>query len=145
MSLLSASLASVQSRRIRATADSTAGSVSSRSSNASGMPGPDVLEHHLVEVDAAQPLQPLRPAEQPETGRPGAGRRGVALAHDGGVERAAAQVVHGDRGAGPDPLGGGVVQRGGLRLGQERDRQALRGQRARPAGPSCAIPRTPGG
>ncbi|OLT10156.1 hypothetical protein BJF78_29305 [Pseudonocardia sp. CNS-139] len=38
VSLLSASLASVHSRRMRATADSTAGSVSSRPANASGMP-----------------------------------------------------------------------------------------------------------
>ena len=114
----SASLASVHSRRTRATADSTPVSVSSRSLNAAGRPVADVVEHDVVEVDAAQPVEALRPAEQPEPGGAERGLGAVGLAHDGGVERAAAQVVDRDGGAGRDPLLRGVVQRGGLRLGE---------------------------
>ena len=47
-----------------------------------------VGEHRFVEVDTAQPLDALRPAEQFETGG--------HLAQHGRVERAAAEVVHRD-------------------------------------------------
>ena len=80
-----------------------------------------MLEHQLVEVDPAEPLHALRPAEQAEALR--------VLVDDGGVERAAAEVVDGDRGARLDALGRRVVQRGGLRLGQEHDGQAVAAQR----------------
>ena len=92
-------------------------------------PRPDVLEHDLVEVDAAEPVEPLRPPEQPEPRGPERGLGPVGLAHDGRVERAAAQVVHGDGGPGRDPLLRGVVQRRGLRLGEQGNAEALRGER----------------
>ena len=57
----SASLASVHSRRIRGHRGQHRRDRCRRGpSNASGSPAADVLEHHLVEVDAAEPLQPLR-------------------------------------------------------------------------------------
>ncbi|GAA3248465.1 hypothetical protein GCM10017691_58650 [Pseudonocardia petroleophila] len=88
----------------------------------------DVVEDGLVEVDAAQALQALGPPEQAEPGGPGTGPRRVGLADDGRVERAAAEVVDGDRGARLDALGRGVVQGGGLGLGEVGDRDALCGE-----------------
>ena len=68
------------------------------------------------------------PSRSSPPGRPEQRRtRWRVLVHDRRVERAAAQVVHRDRGAGLDPLRRRVVQRRGLRLGQERDRDALPG------------------
>jgi hypothetical protein len=69
----------------------------------------DVVEHGLVEVDAAQALDALGLAEDLPP-------RGVAT-EDGGVERAPAQVVDGDDGARLHPLLGGVVDGGRLGLG----------------------------
>jgi hypothetical protein len=77
----------------------------------------DVFEHGLVEVDAAEPFETLRPADQPEVD--------VALAHDRGVERAATEVVDRDRGPGAHPLVRGVGHGRRLGLGQERDGEAL--------------------
>ena len=58
------------------------------------------------------------------------GARTVAdAAQHGGVERAAAEVVDGDDAAVVDPLAGGEVHGGGLRLGDER-RLAHAGERA---------------
>jgi hypothetical protein len=83
---------------------------------------PDVAEHDLVEVDPAEALDAFRLAEQLECAV-------VVLAHHGGVEGAATEVVDRDGAARVDPLGGGVADRGGLRLGQERDGQADVAQR----------------
>ena len=64
VSLLSASLASVHSRRIAATADEHSGVGLVQAVEGLRQPGPDVLEDDLVEVDAAEPLQALRSAGQ---------------------------------------------------------------------------------
>ena len=81
----------------------------------------DAGEERLVEVDAAEPLHPLGPAQLLEAG--------LGLAQDRRVERPAAEVVDGDDRAGRDPLLPGVVDGGRLGLGQERD-----AARCRPAG-----------
>ncbi|MCO5595381.1 hypothetical protein L7F22_049423 [Adiantum nelumboides] len=94
-----------------------------------------VVDDGLVEVGATELLDALGPAEQRE---PAA--RGL-LAHDGGVEGPAAQVVDGDGRAGLDPLVGRVVQRGGLRLGEERDGQPALGEGR---GEQVALVRAPG-
>ena len=73
----------------------------------------DVGEHGLVDVDAAEALHALGRAEQLEAG--------LGLADDRGVERAAAEVVHGDDLAGFDPLLAGVGDGGRLGLGDEHD------------------------
>ena len=57
--------------------------------------GVDVGEHRVVEVDAAEALETLGRAEQPAP-------LGTDP-HDRGVERAAAEVVHGDGVAGRQP------------------------------------------
>ena len=67
----------------------------------------------VVEVDATQPLQPDRLAERLEA-------RGRATEH-GGVERATAEVVHGDDLADGHPRTGCVVDGRGDRLGDQRD------------------------
>ena len=71
----------------------------------------DVGEHGVVEVDAAEALDALGLAEDVEAVGP--------LAQDGGVEGAAAEVVHGDDRARLDPLLAGVVRRRRLGLGEE--------------------------
>ena len=72
----------------------------------------DLGEERLVEVDAAEPLHPLRAAELLEPV--------LGLAQDRGVERPAAEVVDGDDRAGRDPLLLGVVDGRRLGLGQQR-------------------------
>ena len=73
-----------------------------------------VGEDGLVEVDPAEALHALGAAELLEAL--------LGLAQDRGVERAPAEVVHGDHLAGRDPLLEGVVERGGLGLGDQLDR-----------------------
>ena len=68
-------------------------------------------QHGLVEVDAAQALDPLGRAEQLEAR--------IGPAKGGGVERATAQVVDGDDLAGRHPLGRRVVDRRRLGLGEQ--------------------------
>jgi hypothetical protein len=77
----------------------------------------DVLEHDLVEVDAAEAFEPFRTAEQLE-----AAHVAHALAHHGSVERPTAQVVDGHDRAGIHTLRAGVADGGRLRLGQHQDR-----------------------
>ena len=76
--------------------------------------GADVAEHGGVDVDAAQALDALG---RPEHREPAVG----LLAEHRGVERAAAEVVHGHDRALLDPLLGGVGDGGRLRLGDEVD------------------------
>jgi hypothetical protein len=71
-----------------------------------------VAEDRLVDVDATEPLDALRPAEHGEDAVVGA-------AQHGGVEGAAAEVVHREDGARLQPLRRGVVVGGGHRLGQQ--------------------------
>ena len=71
-----------------------------------------VGEHGLVDVDAAQALDALGSTQRLE---PPVG----PAPEDGGVERAAPQVVHRDRSAGGEALGLRVPGRGGHRLGQQ--------------------------
>ena len=56
------------------------------------------------------------PSGEPTSSKPVGG-----LAQEGGVERAAAEVVDGDELAGLDPLGRRVVHGGRLGLGDRRD------------------------
>ena len=81
----------------------------------------DVREDGVVEVDAAEPLDALGAAEDVDPYR--------ALAQHGGVEGAAAQVVHGHRVAVAEVAGGRVVGCCRLRLGDHpclRDARQLR-------------------
>ena len=73
--------------------------------------GHDVGEDRFVEVDPAESLHALRTTELVEPV--------LGLAQDRGVERAAAEVVDGDHLARRDALLEGVVEGGGLRLGDE--------------------------
>ena len=68
-------------------------------------------EERLVEVDAAQPLHPLGPAELLEAV--------LGLAQDRGVERPAAEVVDGDDRTGRHAFLLGIVDGGRLGLGQQ--------------------------
>ena len=110
----SASLSRRHSSRSRAIAASVAGSFGVELDARRADHGHRAGEERLVEVDAAEPLHPLGPAELLEAG--------LGLAQDRRVERAAAEVVDGDDGAGRDALLARVVDGGGLGLGQERDR-----------------------
>ncbi len=74
--------------------------------------GEHVLEHRFVEVDATQPLDPPWRPEELEAG--------LGLVQHRGVERAAAEVEHGDHGPGFHAGLGGVVDGGRLRLAQDR-------------------------
>ncbi len=67
-------------------------------------------EHRLVEVDPTQAVDALGGAEDLETAR--------ALAQDGGIEGAAAEVVDGDHLAGLHPCRAGVVDGGGFGFAQ---------------------------
>ena len=75
--------------------------------------GVDVGQHGVVDVDAAEALQPFGGAEQLGSV--------VAVAHDGGVEGAATEVEHGDGLAGFEPAEVGVVAGRRLRLGHQLD------------------------
>ncbi len=70
-------------------------------------------EQRLIEVDAAEPLQPLRLTKELETL--------VGLAQDRGVERPATEVVDRHDRAGRHPLLARVVEGGRLGLRQQRD------------------------
>ena len=72
----------------------------------------DVGEDRVVEVDPAETLDALGPAQQ---------REAAVLADHRGVEGAAAQVVDRDDRARLDALGGGVADRGRPGLGEELD------------------------
>jgi hypothetical protein len=74
---------------------------------------PDVGEDRLVEVDAAEPLDAFGRADDLEAVVVGA-------AHGGGVEGAAAQVVHGDDRARLQPALRGVERGRGHRLGDQQ-------------------------
>jgi hypothetical protein len=73
----------------------------------------DVGEDRVVEVDTAEPLDPLGAAEDVDADG--------ALAQHGGVERAATEVVHGHRVTVGEVAGRRVVGRGRLRLGDHPD------------------------
>ena len=111
----SASLASTHSRRSRCRASAAAGSAGSRSKAAS--PTRSVTtsrtcsKTQLSIVGAAEVVEAVGPAEQLEPVR--------AAPQDRGVEGAAAEVVDADHVAGAHPLGAGVADRRGLRLGDE--------------------------
>ena len=109
----SASLARRHSSRRRAIAASVAGSFGSIVAPSGADHGHDPGEERLVEVDAAEALHALGPAELLEPV--------VGLAQDGRVEGAATEVVDGDHGPGGDAFLAGVVDRRRLGLGQERD------------------------
>ena len=117
VSVDSASLASMQSRRSCTTAEIAAVSVGSRRRDLAVEGHVDVVEDRLVEVDAAEPLDALGRAEHlPAAGGP---------AEDRGVERAAPEVVDRDDLAGFEPFVRGVVDRRRLGLGEQRGRAAL--------------------
>ena len=84
----SASLASTQSRRSRASADGDRRVVGVERRGVVARARQDVPEHRLVEVDPAEVLDPLRRSRAAGTRRRSSPARGV--------ERAAAQVVHRD-------------------------------------------------
>ena len=91
-----ASLAAMQSARRRTIPERTTGSLPSSCDERVADGRPDVRHHRLVEVDAAEALDALRLAHRDET---------VAdPPQHGGVERAAAEVVHRDDAALVDPL-----------------------------------------
>jgi hypothetical protein len=69
----------------------------------------DVGQHRVVEVDAAEAFDALRGAQDVDAGS--------AFAQDGGVEGAAAEVVHRHDVAVGELAGGGVVRRCGFGLG----------------------------
>ena len=74
--------------------------------------GHDPVENRLVEVDAAEPLYPLRAADLLKAV--------LGLAQDRRLEGAAAEVVDGDHGPGRHALLAGVLNGGRLRLGKQR-------------------------
>ena len=92
----------------------TSGSLRSNACNVSAIERSTWGHDSVVEVDATQPLQTDRLAERLEA-------RGGATEH-GGVERATAEVVHGDDLADGHPRKVGCVVDGrGDRLGDQRD------------------------
>ena len=109
----SASLARRHSSRRRAIAASVAGSFGSSVDAGGADHGHDAGEQRLVEVDAAEPLHALGPAELLEPG--------LGLAQDRRVERPAAEVVDRDDRADRHALLPRVVDRGRLGLGEQRD------------------------
>ena len=96
-----------------------------------------VRQHHLIEIDATQALEPFRWPEQD--------RAVLGALHDRGVERPAAEVVHGDDVADRDTTEADVVQRGRARLRKQASpRPRRRAGPLRAADRACTRPTSRG-